>query len=686
MKASIVRMAVLVGLLAVSLVISVQAGPPARDAAPDLPTPQLIEAAQAKGEIDAGTANLYLAYALGDYEKLPAQYRGAVPWDGTLPLLHLREAMKTMTDSLARTEVAAILSEICSDSWGNLPNTYDSTHFYIQYNSVGGGLTIDSYATSLETALNTEVTTFGWAAAPVLLSNPPPGNRYHVRIDNLATNLYGYVSTVGTHAGCVGDNPNTLWNDVDAYATCMVLNWDYAGFGSAQQALDATAAHEFNHSIQFGYGALTGSNAPDDSFAEGGATWMEDEVFDSANDNYNYLWPTFAMCMGEYTDSPYRYWITFRGLTERYGTGIADGGEQVMQDFWEATSKSASGKMLPALNTALVNKGTNLADAYHAYAIAVKFNKTCGGGYVYPYCFKEAAGYLAKKGATAVHGTIGSVGGSYAGSVPDSYALNWISLPASGAPYPVTLRNTSTGGTLRGSVVCDTGSALSITPFPATVGAGASTSLASYNPAGCSSVVAVVTNQAQTADNPTSCVAHSYRLETAGGIIPPDYRVYLPLTMKAYSSGRGGGISNGNFESGRTDWVEFSTHGWALIMRAADLAVAPHGGTWAAWLGGGNNEFSSLQQQVTVPAGSPHLAYWHWIISSDRCGYDFGRVVVNGTTVDEYDLCRDTSTGGWVMYTVDLSAYAGQSVSLQIEAETDSSYASSLFVDDVSFQ
>jgi hypothetical protein len=70
----------------------------------------------------------------------------------------------------------------------------------------------------------------------------------------------------------------------------MVLNRDYSAFpGTPLAALQATAAHEFNHSLQFGYGAITGANSPDDSFVEGGASWMEDEVFDSSNDNYNYL-------------------------------------------------------------------------------------------------------------------------------------------------------------------------------------------------------------------------------------------------------------------------------------------------------------------------------------------------------------------------------------------------------------
>ncbi len=500
--------------------VPASARPPEQGPPPGkLSTPELIDVARARGEIGPEMAYLFLAYALGDYEKLPPRYRSDVPWDGTLPLLRLQEAAKTMKGGPIRTELVGILSGVCGSSTPSLPKVRDSTHFHIEYpNNIGGGLTIDDYQTSLEASWSTEIDSFDWAAPPVLVSNPPPGNRYHVRIDTLGGSLYGYVTNSGVHAGFVGDNPNTSWNDGDAYATCMVLNRDYSGFpGSSQQALDATTAHEFNHSIQFGYGAITGANKPDDNLVEGGATWMEDEVYDSANDNYNYLWPTFDMCMGEYTNSPYPYWITFRGLTERYGAGAAGAGEQVMQDFWELTSQSPNSNMLNALNLALVNKGTTLADAYHAYAIAAKFNKTCGSGYVYPYCFEEAAGYEFAAGSTSVHGSIASVGDNYTGSVADYYALNWINLPIGSVPYTVTLKNTSGGGQLRGSVVCDTSSALNVNALSSVAGPGSSGLLTNFDPTGCASVVAVVTNQSQAITNPSFCTSRSYRLSTSIG-------------------------------------------------------------------------------------------------------------------------------------------------------------------------
>jgi len=435
-----------------------------------------------------------------------------------------------MPTSSTRSKIHITLAGTCSSASGSLANTTNSTHYHVQYGSISGGLSISDYITSLETTWATEVDSFGWAAPPVKTSSPPPGNRYHVRVENLGGGLYGYVSSQGTHAGYVGNNPNTAWNDDDAYASCMVLNNNYSGFpGSSQQALDATTAHEFNHSIQFGYGALSGSGAAESIFVEGGATWMEDEVFNSSNDNYNYLWPKFDMCIGEYTNSPYPTWVLFRGLTEQYGVNTPGGGEQVMQDFLEETSKGTS-QNLTAMNVALQNKGSNLADAYHNYAVTVKFNKSCGGGYGYPYCFEEGANYVAAAGATAVHGNINSIGSSYNGSVADNYALNWVSLPTGGTPYKVNLANNS-GGQLRGSIVCDTGSTLNVTSMSSVVGNGETAVISSYDPSGCNSVVAVITNQNQTSANPSSCINRNYSLSLTTAVALDKF-VYLPIIIK----------------------------------------------------------------------------------------------------------------------------------------------------------
>jgi hypothetical protein len=169
----------------------------------------------------------------------------------------------------------------------------------------------------------------------------------------------------------------------------------------------------------------------------------------------------------------------------------------------------------------------------------------------------------------------------------------------------------------------------------------------------------------------------------AGGFqVTPE--IYMPMVYENY--GAAGGIANGDFESGRTAWFEYSLQGYELIMQAAGLPVPPHSGNWAVWLGGAYDEVSYIEQQVTVPADRPYLGYYHWIASEDTCGYDFGGVIVSGLTADVYDLCQAENTGGWVKHVVDLRAYAGQSVSLQIRAQTDESLNSSLFIDNVAFQ
>ncbi|MFC1976311.1 hypothetical protein ACFLXQ_07920 [Chloroflexota bacterium] len=332
-----------------------------------LSTPALLQVALDRGDIDQDTYLLYLHYALGDYAQLPAEYHSNVPWDGTPYVLLLQQGLPNMQDSNKRGKIVA-QSGTCGDQSGVSQTITDTTsaNFYIQYDAatIGGasGLTLADYRTSLDTyGWGAAIDTYGWAAPPVS-SNPPPGNRYHVLIAPLGGGVYGYVYNFGEHAGWADpiSNPNIPWNESGPYwakASCMVLRDDFSGFGgTAQSVLDAATAHEFHHSIQFGYGALSVSF--DSNFVEGSAAWMEDEISDASNENYQYLWPDFHTCMGQYPSDGLGYWLVFRGLTERYGTTEADGSEQVMQNYWEIVSNpvartSAGGVMLNALDVAL---------------------------------------------------------------------------------------------------------------------------------------------------------------------------------------------------------------------------------------------------------------------------------------------------------------------------------------------
>ncbi len=446
-----------------------------------------------------------------------------------MPLFRLRQRLAQMPESPTKAKIAETIAvaatTVCGDSDGTLPSETSSTHFYVEYRPLSGGLTISDYTAALEASWARQVTSYGWAAPPVKPGSPPPGNRYAVRVDDLGLGLYGYVTTGGTYAGAVGNNPNTSWNDVDADASCMVLNSDYVGFpGSPLQALQATAAHEFNHAITFGMGVQWGSNVPDNSFFEGIATWMEDEVFDTANDNWNYLWPVFSDSLGDYDGSPYEFWLMMRGLTEHLGTGIAGGGEQVMQDFWELHSKGTHNN-LGALSSALATRNLGLDDIFHRQAIGTAFMRTCGGGYVAPFCFEEAPGYLALTGGLPpTTATIGSIGGSFSSTLEDDYSARWIALPP-GSGYTVGF--TTNGGEFRVTAVCDTGTSLVLSPLtrglPLLNPPLLQPLLDSANPgsrdrfdaSSCVRRLAVITSQRQSAGNPSNPPIRNFTLSTS---------------------------------------------------------------------------------------------------------------------------------------------------------------------------
>jgi subtilisin family serine protease len=150
---------------------------------------------------------------------------------------------------------------------------------------------------------------------------------------------------------------------------------------------------------------------------------------------------------------------------------------------------------------------------------------------------------------------------------------------------------------------------------------------------------------------------------------------------------------NGGFESGTTGWTQSSSQGFRLICTQATCGAGlqPHGGSGLAWLGGGNSERSRLSQTVTIPAGkAAYLSYWYWIESEDYCNYDYGYVQIFANnalrTIQRHSLCNSARTSGWVLQTINLSTYAGQSVRVEFYVATDRTLVSSLLIDDISLR
>lgn len=474
-------------------------------------TPELIDRAVRRGEISEARGALFLTWALTEPARLPEAYVSRTPWSGTLPLLRLRERLATLGHAPAAVAARAALrrqSFACPGTRGRLPQRRLTEHFLIQYKaSALRGLTIRKYAGALEASWRTEITRFGWARPPRDPVSYPAGGRYPVRIEDLGTGLYGYVASTRF----AGNNPATPWNDRDALASCMVLNRNFGPFpGSPLDALRATAAHEFNHAIQFGYGALTGYGKVTGVMIEGLATEMEDEVFDTSNDSYNYLWPDFRLPMGYYQKQPYPYWVVFRAMAERYGEGRRNGAEAIYQVFWEQISKGASTN-LAALAKGFRVKNTTLPTAYHNASIALRFLVNCTTT-ARPYCLEEGPAYAAAAGGNKNHAQLTAAPDSLSRQIANDYALNWIGLPV-GAAIDLTVTHDGGAGVLKVSMACRTGSLVTVTP----VGTATSTSDASatVDPSTCDAATAVISNVKQTSPTPNSITRTDYTISTA---------------------------------------------------------------------------------------------------------------------------------------------------------------------------
>jgi hypothetical protein len=186
-----------------------------------------------------------------------------------------------------------------------------------------------------------------------------------------------------------------------------------------------------------------------------------------------------------------------------------------MQQFWESTSRETANN-LSALAAGLALKSETLPNAFHAAAISIRFAKTCAGGYVHPYCLEEGAAYRSLVNTYPNDYAINTIGNSVSGSVRDDYAARFVGLPKTGGAYDISLTNNATGGgQLRGSVVCDDGSSLTVDPLSGVAGPSQVATLTNYDPTGCTSLVLVITNQDQHGANPSTAAARAFSVDTA---------------------------------------------------------------------------------------------------------------------------------------------------------------------------
>jgi subtilisin family serine protease len=142
-------------------------------------------------------------------------------------------------------------------------------------------------------------------------------------------------------------------------------------------------------------------------------------------------------------------------------------------------------------------------------------------------------------------------------------------------------------------------------------------------------------------------------------------------------------LGNPGFEDGAAVWSQTS----GVIDSSGNRPART--GAWKAWLCGyGTTHTDTLTQTVAIPAaGSASLSFWIRIDTAETTSsiaYDELTVEVDAggatTTLATYsNLDENTS---YVERTVDLSAYAGQTVTVGFTASEDSSLQTSFVIDD----
>jgi hypothetical protein len=133
-------------------------------------------------------------------------------------------------------------------------------------------------------------------------------------------------------------------------------------------SLKATGAHEFFHEVQFAY-----DFAEDAWWMEATATWMEEQVFDGANDNRRYIpfgqigEPTTPL--DEFQDvgfSQYGDWPFFEYLSRKFG-------DEIVRNAWQRAAAVGDDRGLysiRAIENALTAVGSSLLQVFRKYTAA----------------------------------------------------------------------------------------------------------------------------------------------------------------------------------------------------------------------------------------------------------------------------------------------------------------------------
>lgn len=261
---------------------------------------------------------------------------------------------------------------------GTTERSFCSSHFCVHWvdttadapslTDTGGTPGVPDYveimSQTFENVYNVENIQMGWKT-PKADFGKGGDDRTDVYIADIGgQSIFGYASADADQRGAT-TNPNSL-------ASYLVMDDDYSQsqfsrYPNFLPPLQVTAAHEYNHVLQYNYDALQ-----DLWMFESTAVWMEDKVYDDINDYRSYLDPWSKESLVPVTQASsgdgganirvYGDVVWNRWIDEKIDP-------TVIRRAWELSLSTSPKSFAPlAYDRALREKGTNFNAAFGAFA------------------------------------------------------------------------------------------------------------------------------------------------------------------------------------------------------------------------------------------------------------------------------------------------------------------------------
>ena len=201
--------------------------------------------------------------------------------------------------------------------------TADTENFRIHYTLTGEDATTEAFVQSVvdyvESTLKVQIEAFGWPLPPNDCGEGGDTRFDFYLMETLDEDIMGYAST----GNIIGDNPASERVETWAAYSHLVIDNDFRGMDNPLSVMRATVAHEFNHSIQFGYDVRDALPW----YYEATASWIETRALPLDQDATGYTDSVFALadlCIGNVVDDQtglriYGEWLLIDSIAQDFG-------------------------------------------------------------------------------------------------------------------------------------------------------------------------------------------------------------------------------------------------------------------------------------------------------------------------------------------------------------------------------